>query len=98
MKLLNWQNAQPSALKSAAIKLEKWQDELLRPYLEKTWKALRQALFTASELQVWSQHDASGNITWHAFDPITGQAVHNLTEAEMRIWIEQQYYYPIASE
>jgi hypothetical protein len=46
------------------------------------------------ELKVWqtsSQFEAnSQDSLWSAYDPVTGQGINNISEAEMRRWIEQR--------
>ncbi|WP_414548283.1 hypothetical protein [Anabaena sp. CCY 0017] len=50
------------------------------------------ALSASSELQVWQKSDRYGHIYWRAYNPITGRSACFGSEAEMRIWIEMQYY------
>lgn len=57
----------------------------------RAWQMLKAMLLNPMELQVWQRRDRNGNIGWHAYDPITRRSVHDLSEAEMRIWIEQNY-------
>jgi hypothetical protein len=45
-----------------------------------------------AELQVWQEHDSAGNLSWSAYHPVTKCSVYGLSEAEMRIWIEQRKY------
>lgn len=59
----------------------------------RVWQALKAMLLSPTELQVWHRCDRDGNVWWYAYDPVTRQSVHHLSEAEMRLWIEQNYYY-----
>ncbi|GAX38008.1 hypothetical protein [Nodularia sp. NIES-3585] len=56
------------------------------------WQKLVTALSASSELQVWQKSDRSGHIYWQAYNPITGRSACFGSEAEMRVWIEMQYY------
>jgi hypothetical protein len=51
-------------------------------------------LVARPELRVWQTSDRQGHPHWHAYNPFTRRSVHSLDEAEMRLWIEQQYGYP----
>lgn len=56
------------------------------------FKALTQSIAQAfsSELQV-SQLVNGTDIWWYAFDPQTGRCVYADSEAELRLWIKQNY-------
>lgn len=45
-----------------------------------------------NELRIWQTYDRAGNNWWHAYDPVTGRHASVDSEAEMRVWIEQQYH------
>lgn len=60
-------------------------------FLNKIWQSLVKVIISGKELRVW-QNDRSGNTEWHAYDPATGRSACLASDAEMRIWIEQQYY------
>ena len=48
-----------------------------------------------SELRVWQTCDQLGEIWWSAYDPSTGRSIHQVSETDVRRWIEQRYYpYP----
>lgn len=46
--------------------------------------------FGGSELQV-SQYKQGSDDWWYAFDPQTGNCVYADSEAELRLWIEENY-------
>ncbi|AFZ25485.1 hypothetical protein Cylst_3333 [Cylindrospermum stagnale PCC 7417] len=58
---------------------------------QSVWQSLVRLLTTSSELQVWQTH-RGGDTAWHAYDPMTGRSACFGSEAEMRMWIEMQYY------
>lgn len=60
--------------------------------LAQTWHNLVRFVTTRSQLQVWQTHLANGDCSWHAYDQMTGGSACFGSEADMRIWIETQYY------
>lgn len=60
--------------------------------LDKFCQRLLTGLISKNEVQVWKKSSKNGNSEWHAYDPATGQSTCVASDAEMRIWIEQQYY------
>lgn len=58
------------------------------------FKALTQKVVNAfarkTELQVY-QYEQGNDAWWYAFDPSTGDCVYADSEAELRLWIEQNY-------
>lgn len=46
-----------------------------------------------TEPKVWQKCDRQGNIYWLVFNPITGFYSYFSSEQEVRIWIEERYYY-----
>lgn len=60
-------------------------------WLEQAAQFFVQRLMADAEPRVWHTCDAEGYIWWHAHDPVTGRSLHDVSEAEMRAWIEQRY-------
>lgn len=58
---------------------------------------LIQGLIGSNEIRIWQTYDRCGNNWWHAYDPVTGRYACKESEAEMRIWIEQRFYYKYSS-
>jgi hypothetical protein len=58
--------------------------------LKKFQKALIEAFAHRNELQA-HQFVNGSDMMWYAFDPTTGQCVYADSEAELRIWIEENY-------
>ncbi|WP_404788743.1 hypothetical protein [Altericista sp. CCNU0014] len=51
------------------------------------------AYFTAgSEPYVWETTNAAGYPQWNAYDPTTRTAIEGVSEAELRIWLEERHY------
>jgi hypothetical protein len=51
------------------------------------------AYFTAvSEPCVWETTDAAGYPQWNAYDPTTRTAIEGVSEAEIRVWLENRHY------
>jgi hypothetical protein len=44
------------------------------------------------DLQIQQQRDRAGDLYWLAYNPKTGKTFTSASEADMRAWIEQQYY------
>lgn len=65
-----------------------------RRSLSSRLKAFKQrvaeVLFGGTELQVY-QYEQGSDQWWYAFDPQTGECVYADSEAELRLWIEQNY-------
>lgn len=59
--------------------------------LEQASQSFMQRLMADAEPRVWHTCDAEGNLWWHAHDSVTGRSLHNASEAEVRIWLEQRY-------
>lgn len=52
------------------------------------WESLVVSLIQPQELRVWSTSDRDGNILWSAYDPISHQSIHKVSEEEILVWIE----------
>ncbi|MGC1526243.1 MAG: hypothetical protein WA783_09335 [Phormidesmis sp.] len=59
--------------------------------LSNLFQAVVTALTSSSSLLVWSSKDAAGQTVWHASDKMTGKAIRDLSELEMRVWLEHRY-------
>lgn len=73
--------------------------ELIPPSVRRypTWRDLLQQLFQrsiaclhASPIEVWRSHDEAG-VWWNAIDRVTGRSILQVSENELRIWIEQRH-------
>ncbi|HEY9646183.1 MAG TPA: hypothetical protein V6C88_07435 [Chroococcidiopsis sp.] len=56
------------------------------------WQTAIAHLSATDEPHVWRTEDANGQTLWHAYDPKTDQALNDVSEAEMRIWLEERHY------
>ncbi|MBW4696186.1 MAG: hypothetical protein KME27_31110 [Lyngbya sp. HA4199-MV5] len=86
MKLaLQWftQSKQPATGDRTQLSLMGW--------VEQASQFLVERLMTDAEPRVWYTSDADGCLLWHAYDPVTGRSFTDVSEAEMRAWIEQRY-------
>lgn len=51
------------------------------------------AYFTVvSEPSVWETTNAAGYLQWNAYDPTTQTAIAGVSEAEIRVWLEERHY------
>lgn len=69
------------ALRSASAKLSGLSNRLISK------------LSASSDPYVWETHNAEGEIAWSAEDPLSGRAIFNVSEAEMRVWLEGRYQF-----
>jgi hypothetical protein len=52
------------------------------------------AYFTlVSEPSVWETTNAAGYSQWNAYDPTTRTAIAGVSEAEIRVWLEERHYH-----
>ncbi|WP_341525074.1 hypothetical protein WKK05_20935 [Nostoc sp. UHCC 0302] len=64
----------------------------LRESLHDIWEKLVKTLMAdPNELQVWQKVDRYGNISWHAYDPVTRKSFSSGSEFDVCMWIEQLY-------
>ena len=61
-------------------------------FLGAFWQSLLKLLLGSSEPLIEKQLDNNGQTTYSIYDPITQQQISSLTEAEVRVWLEQRYY------
>jgi hypothetical protein len=85
-----WKATAPQHTASADAK------ETLLAWLERAARAFMQRLVVDAEPRVWYTCDGEGNLWWHAYDPITGRSLYDVSEAEIRVWIEQRHYPALA--
>lgn len=85
-QLTNW------SLRSRLRKTKKKQRQFtLRLTLISVWQFLSRALVKETELQVWCTYDNRGRLWWSAYDPNTGRLIKQISEAQMRVWLEQRH-------
>ena len=73
-------------------KLEPRSRPSLRAKLKHIWESFVTLMSKESEPRVWCTCDRVGNTWWSAYDPVTGQATNEVSEAEIRSWIERRYH------
>ena len=56
------------------------------------WDAVLKWATGSSEPMIENYQDSHGNTVYRVYDPHTQQQVEHLSEAEVRIWLEQRYY------
>lgn len=64
----------------------------LKASLNRLWHGLMASLDTSDEPRVWPGQPTTGQSTWNAYDPVTGKSVHLVSEAELRVWLENLHY------
>lgn len=94
MRSSQWQEYQRLELIPPAEPGVDPQHRTLRSRLGSLWQAWLRWLSAPPELRVWQRRDRAGRTIWNAYDPRSGQSTSLASEAEMRLWIEQHYYFP----
>lgn len=56
------------------------------------WQVTQARLLGSSEPQVWQSVNAVGQITWNAYDASSETAIYDVSEAELRSWLENLHY------
>lgn len=65
------------------------QHSKLSEWLHKCWTSLLQFFTQEKEPRVWQTSDHTGQIWWHAHDPISGRSLVCTTTEEVQIWLDQ---------
>jgi len=64
-----------------------WQNQL-----NNFWHVTRARLLGTDAPQVWQSVSADGQTTWNAYDTGSQQAVYDVSEVELRTWLENLHY------
>ncbi|MFH7242773.1 MAG: hypothetical protein ACHWZW_07965 [Spirulina sp.] len=67
-------------------------ESTLSQALRRVWQSLMAHLDVSDEPRVWPSSSGNGEPAWNAYDPITGQSVYLVSEAELRTWLEDLHY------
>ncbi|MEL6604172.1 MAG: hypothetical protein AAFP20_13205 [Cyanobacteria bacterium J06614_10] len=54
-------------------------------------RTLLSQLSGSSDPQVWQSKTRDGQVVWNAQDSLTGRVIHDASETEIRIWLENRY-------
>lgn len=60
--------------------------------LRQVWQEVLARLRTSDEPRVWPSR-CDDPPTWNAYDPVTGQSINLVSEAELRTWLEELHYH-----
>lgn len=55
------------------------------------WAEILTELGQTRDPVVWQTRDRTRQQSWCVYDPITGKTLENLSESEVRIWLEKRY-------
>jgi hypothetical protein len=47
----------------------------------------------SEEPRIWIRRDRNGNKVYHAYDPVNNSSFSNISETELRSWLEERYYH-----
>lgn len=67
-------------------------ESALAQTLRRAWQGLMARLDVSDEPRVWPGQSWNGEPAWNAYDPITGQSAYLVSEAELRVWLEELHY------
>jgi hypothetical protein len=63
----------------------------------KIWSGVFQSLLSIfvsqSEPRIWQSLDRTGTMVWHVYDPANGHSACFGSETEVRVWLDQRYYF-----
>lgn len=68
------------------------QKQNIKTIVKATLLHLFQVFKSSDRIQVWQKKDRYGHTYWQAYNLTTDRKISLASEAEIRIWIEQQYY------
>jgi hypothetical protein len=85
-----WQNYQNGG--SVSNQSPKGKRPQMGEKLNSLWQAMLAHLKVSSEPQVWQSRNATGETVWNAYNPTTGQSIDQVSEQEVRVWLEERHY------
>ena len=68
-----------SLIKNFKLKIENFLNTVCAP------------IVAGKEPKLWLSFDQRGNCYWNAYDPQSNRYARNLSETEMRVWLEERY-------
>lgn len=63
-----------------------------RSEVTEIWQAIVAHLEATSEPRVWQTQDQSGREEWNAYDPASHQTLRQVSEQDLRVWLEERHY------
>lgn len=88
---LTWKEYQHLEFDSQQQASSRFSPQSILSALRSHWHHLRATLL-ATEPQVWLSTTRSGQPQWNAYYPANGHLAQFSSEAEVRTWLEEQYY------
>ncbi|MEB3282749.1 MAG: hypothetical protein VKK42_27905 [Lyngbya sp.] len=67
-------------------------EEIFSPVYSKIFQKILNFLVGSSEPKIWQYQTKSGDVIWHIYDPRTGKTEQFISDQDVRVWIENQYY------
>lgn len=80
-----WPLPQFSARKSA--------QPSLKVQLGNFFHTLVAQLTNSTEPRVWQSENSTGHVLWNAYDATTDRIIRNVSETEVRAWLETRYQF-----
>lgn len=78
--------------RSSANLLSKLSQKTVFSRLLERYITLLQWLIETPQLKVWQTWDEDGNVYWNGCDPITRRSIYQVSESQIRIWLEQRHH------
>jgi len=63
-----------------------------RSEINDIWQATVAHWKATSEPHVWRTQDQSGQEAWNAYDPASHRTVRQVSEHDLRVWLEERHY------
>ncbi|WP_413160291.1 hypothetical protein ACL6C3_17670 [Capilliphycus salinus ALCB114379] len=92
MKITQHSLSLPSDSFSGNNRRRKGIEEKLSYIFSQTIRQTINFLVGSSEPKIWQTQTKTGDLIWHIYDPITGKTEQFISDQDVRIWIEKQYY------
>ncbi|NJL45610.1 MAG: hypothetical protein HC922_07515 [Leptolyngbyaceae cyanobacterium SM2_3_12] len=56
------------------------------------WHGWLASLDVSPEPKVWQTSDSRGQVTWNAYDAMSGQGIYQVSDQDLRVWLEDLHY------
>jgi hypothetical protein len=60
--------------------------------ISRIFQAIVAKLSASNEPRIRLRYSPAGRESWHVYDPTTGKANVFMSEADVRVWLEERYY------
>lgn len=78
-------------LEQIAEPISSFRNNGFKSWLTGVWQSIVRYLTTQNEPKIWQSNDWFGHSWWNVYLPETGQTVRLTSEAEVRVWLEENF-------